>query len=257
VAVFDTAFHQTMPQHAYLYAVPMALYREHGVRRYGFHGTSHRFVAAEAAQMAGISLDNSAIVSAHLGNGASVAAILNGQSVDTSMGLTPLEGLVMGTRSGDIDPGLFGYLASALNTDVDGVTALLNKQSGLLGLSELSSDCRELEEAATNGHPGAIIAMEVFCYRLAKQIAAMVVALGRIDVLLFTGGIGENSPFVRANVLNKLAFLGFQLDDAANEAAFRGKAGRISRADSKAAVVVNTNEELMIALDTAALTQGN
>jgi acetate kinase len=257
VAVFDTAFHQTMPQHAYLYAVPMALYREHGVRRYGFHGTSHRFVAAEAAQMAGISLDNSAIVSAHLGNGASVAAILNGQSVDTSMGLTPLEGLVMGTRSGDIDPGLFGYLASALNTDVDGVTALLNKQSGLLGLSELSSDCRELEEAAANGHPGAIIAMEVFCYRLAKQIAAMVVALGRIDVLLFTGGIGENSPFVRANVLNKLAFLGFQLDDAANEAAFRGKAGRISRADSKAAVVVNTNEELMIALDTAALTQGN
>ncbi|MDC7717786.1 acetate kinase [Vogesella sp. DC21W] len=256
VAVFDTAFHQTMPQHAYLYAVPMALYREHGVRRYGFHGTSHRFVAAEAARMAGIPLENSAIVSAHLGNGASVAAILNGQSVDTSMGLTPLEGLVMGTRSGDIDPGLFGYLASALNTDVDGITALLNKQSGLLGLSELSSDCRELEEAAANGHPGAIIAMEVFCYRLAKQIAAMVVALGRIDVLLFTGGIGENSPFVRANVLNKLAFLGFSLDAAANDAAFRGKAGRISHADSTTALVINTNEELMIALDTAALTQG-
>ncbi|MEQ6290395.1 acetate kinase [Vogesella sp. GCM10023246] len=254
VAVFDTAFHQTMPQHAYLYAVPMALYREHGVRRYGFHGTSHRFVTAEAANMLGKPLADTAFVSAHLGNGASVAAVLGGNSVDTSMGLTPLEGLVMGTRSGDIDPGIFGYLATALDTDVQGVTDLLNKQSGLLGLSELSSDCRELEDAAAAGHTGAIIALEVFAYRLAKQIAAMTVALGRLDAVLFTGGIGENSPLLRGKVIKLLGFLGLTLDAAANAAACRGESGRITHADGTAALVVNTNEELMIALDTAALT---
>ncbi|MDC7707315.1 acetate kinase [Vogesella indigofera] len=253
VAVFDTAFHQSMPEQAYLYAVPMALYREHGVRRYGFHGTSHRYVTAEAAAMLGKPLAESAFVCAHLGNGASVAAVLNGKSVDTSMGLTPLEGLVMGTRCGDIDPGIFGYLAAELNTDIQGVTDILNKQSGLLGLSELSSDCRELEDAAAAGHTGAQIALEVFAYRLAKQIAAMTVALGRLDALLFTGGIGENSPLLRAKVIKLLGFLGLALDPAANDATFRGKAGRITRDGSTPALVINTNEELMIALDTAVL----
>ncbi|RKQ57230.1 acetate kinase [Vogesella indigofera] len=253
VAVFDTAFHQSMPEQAYLYAVPMALYREHGVRRYGFHGTSHRYVTAEAAAILGKPLAESAFVCAHLGNGASVAAVLNGKSVDTSMGLTPLEGLVMGTRCGDIDPGIFGYLATELNTDIQGVSDILNKQSGLLGLSELSSDCRELEDAAAAGHTGAQIALEVFAYRLAKQIASMTVALGRLDALLFTGGIGENSPLLRAKVIKLLGFLGLALDPAANDAAFRGKAGRITRAGSTPALVINTNEELMIALDTAAL----
>ena len=253
VAVFDTAFHQTMPEQAYLYAVPMALYRKHGVRRYGFHGTSHRYVTAEAAAMLGKPLAECAFVCAHLGNGASVAAVLNGKSVDTSMGLTPLEGLVMGTRSGDIDPGLFGYLAGALDMDVNQVTDLLNKQSGLLGLSELSSDCRELEDAAAAGHAGAQLALEVFAYRLAKQIAAMTVALGRLDALLFTGGIGENSPLLRGKVIKLLGFLGLELDAAANDAAFRGKAGRITRDGSTPALVINTNEELMIALDTATL----
>ena len=253
VAVFDTAFHQSMPEQAYLYAVPMALYREHGVRRYGFHGTSHRYVTAEAAAMLGKPLAESAFVCAHLGNGASVAAVLNGKSVDTSMGLTPLEGLVMGTRCGDIDPGIFGYLAAELNTDIQGVTDILNKQSGLLGLSELSSDCRELEDAAAAGHTGAQIALEVFAYRLSKQIAAMTVALGRLDALLFTGGIGENSPLLRAKVIKLLGFLGLALDPAANDATFRGKAGRITRDGSTPALVINTNEELMIALDTAVL----
>jgi len=254
VVVFDTAFHQTMPEHAYLYAVPMALYREHGVRRYGFHGTSHRYVSAEAAKVLGLLLDNSAIVVAHLGNGASAAAILNGKSVDTTMGLTPLEGLVMGTRSGDIDPGAHAYIGAQLGLDLDGVTDLLNKQSGLLGLSELSNDCREIEDAAAEGHAGALLALNVFCYRLAKQIAALTVSLGRLDAVVFTGGIGENSSIIRAKVIEQLGFLGLTLDAAANDAAIRGKAGRISGATGPAALVVNTNEELMIALDTAALT---
>ncbi|MDN0085703.1 acetate kinase [Crenobacter sp. SG2305] len=254
VVVFDTAFHQTMPEHAYLYAVPMALYREHGVRRYGFHGTSHRYVSAEAAKVLGLPLENSAIVVAHLGNGASAAAILNGKSVDTTMGLTPLEGLVMGTRSGDIDPGAHAYIGAQLGLDLDGVTDLLNKQSGLLGLSELSNDCREIEDAAAAGHKGALLALNVFCYRLAKQIAALTVSLSRLDAVVFTGGIGENSSIIRAKVIAQLGFLGLTLDAAANNAAIRGKAGKISGATGPSALVVNTNEELMIALDTAALT---
>jgi len=254
VVVFDTAFHQTMPEHAYLYAVPMALYREYGLRRYGFHGTSHRYVSAEAAKVLGLPLDNSAIVVAHLGNGASAAAILNGKSVDTTMGLTPLEGLVMGTRSGDIDPGAHAYIGAQLGLDLDGVTDLLNKQSGLLGLSELSNDCREIEDAAAEGHQGALLALNVFSYRLAKQIAALTVSLGRLDAVVFTGGIGENSSIIRAKVIEQLGFLGLTLDAAANDAAIRGKVGRISGASGPVALVVNTNEELMIALDTAALT---
>jgi acetate kinase len=249
VAVFDTAFHHNIPEHAHLYAIPKAISAAHQVRRYGFHGTSHRFVAAQAAQMLGKPLTELALISAHLGNGGSVAAILNGVSVDTSMGFTPLEGLIMGTRSGDIDAGLLPYLGKALNLDTTGVIDLLNKQSGLLGVSELSNDCRELEEAAANGHAGAILALEMYVYRLAKYIASYVVPLGRVDALIFTGGIGENSPFLRAKVLNLLAFLGFKLDDAANQAAFRGKSGNIS--SGVAALVINTDEEWLIAQDTA------
>ena len=253
VAVFDTAFHQTMPEHAYLYAVPMALYRDHGVRRYGFHGTSHRFVAAEAAQLLGRDLGQTALITAHLGNGASVAAVLNGHSLDTSMGLTPLEGLVMGTRSGDVDPGLLQFIADTENKTLAQVTDLLNKQSGLLGLSELSNDCRELQTAADAGHTGARVALAVFCYRLARHIAALTVALPRLDALVFTGGIGENAVKIRATVLGHLAVLGFTVDDTANAKCVGGQAGVITASTSRTALVVNTNEELLIARDTAAL----
>ncbi len=254
VAVFDTAFHQTMPEHAYTYAVPRKLYREFGLRRYGFHGTSYRFVAEEAARFLGKDINNLRLVVAHLGNGASVAAIKNGKSVDTSMGITPLEGLVMGTRSGDIDPSVYEFLADNLNLSVKEVTNLLNKQSGLLGISELSSDCRTIEEESLNGHEGALLALEIFSYRLAKYIASMAVATGGIDALAFTGGIGENSDIIRAKVLNYCAFLGFKLDEQGNLAARFGKAGAITTADSPVvSVVIPTNEELMIALDTARL----
>jgi acetate kinase len=251
--VFDTAFHQTMPEHAYLYAIPMSLYRDQRIRRYGFHGTSHHYVSQESARQLGIALESSCFISAHLGNGASACAIKNGKSVDTTMGLTPLDGLVMGTRCGDIDPSIFGFLASTLYMDIQAITDMLNKQSGLLGLSELSNDCRELLEAAKEGHLGAKMALEIFCYRLAKHIAALVVPLGRVDALLFTGGIGENSAWVRKRVMEQLGFLGFKLDSVANDAAVCGKGGLISQPGSTMALVVNTNEELMIAQDTAKL----
>ena len=250
VAVFDTAFHQTMPERAFRYAVPNDLYRQHGVRRYGFHGTSHAFVTAQAAKILGVPLERSAFISAHLGNGCSLAAVLNGRSVDCSMGLTPLEGLVMGTRSGDVDPGLHGFLSTQLGWSLEKITAVLNRESGLLGLSGLSNDCRELEAAAQNGHEGALLALEVFCYRLAKGIAAMSVALGKLDALIFTGGIGENSVFVRAKTLELLAVLGLHLDAPRNALAVAGKSGKISEDGRTVALVVPTNEELMIALET-------
>jgi len=253
VGVFDTSFHQTMPEHAYLYAVPMSLYRDHGVRRYGFHGTSYRYITSKAAALLGKPLEETAFVCAHLGNGASATAILGGKSVDTTMGLTPLEGSVMGTRSGDIDPGVIGYLGSELGLDVAGVMDILNKKSGLLGLSEISSDCRELQEAAAAGDKAAELALEIFSYRLAKHIAALTVGLGRLDALLLTGGIGENSAYVRAKVIKRLGFLGLTLDEEANKECTRGKAGRITVEGSVPALVINTDEELMIALDTATL----
>jgi acetate kinase len=253
VGVFDTSFHQTMPEHAYLYAVPMSLYREHGVRRYGFHGTSYRYITSKASALLGKPLEETAFVCAHLGNGASATAILGGKSVDTTMGLTPLEGSVMGTRSGDIDPGVIGYLGSELGLDVAGVMDILNKKSGLLGLSEISSDCRELQEAAAAGDKAAELALEIFSYRLAKHIAALTVGLGRLDALLLTGGIGENSAYVRAKVIKRLGFLGLTLDEEANKACTRGKAGPITVEGSVPALVINTDEELMIALDTATL----
>ena len=249
VAVFDTAFHQTIPATAFRYAVPESLYLEHGVRRYGFHGTSHQYVTRKAAQMLGLPLEQTRFVSAHLGNGCSITAVRGGQSVDTSMGFTPLEGLVMGTRSGDVDPGLHAYLAGKLGLTLDGVTDLLNKQSGLLGLSNLSNDCRTLEAAMRDGHAGAKLALEVFCYRLAKYVAAMGVPLGRLDALIFTGGIGENSSFVRATTLAHLEILGFKLDEALNQSTTRGASGPITQPGTLA-LVVPTNEEWMIATQT-------
>ena len=254
VAVFDTAFHQTMPEHAYMYAIPRKFYRELGVRRYGFHGTSYRFVAEEAANVLGADKNNLKLVIAHLGNGASITAVRNGKSMDTSMGLTPLEGLVMGTRSGDVDPSVFSFLADNLKLSTQQITDILNKESGLMGVSELSSDCRVIEEESLNGHEGAVLALEMFSYRLAKYVASMAVAAGGLDALVFTGGIGENSDIIREKVLNYCAFLGFSVDKEANTAARFGKAGVITAAGSKVkAVVIPTNEELMIAQDTARL----
>lgn len=253
VAVFDTAFHQSLPEHAFRYAVPEALYREHGVRRYGFHGTSHRFVSQRATEMSGLTYTDSSWLSAHLGNGCSTCAIVNGQSRDTSMGLTPLEGLVMGTRSGDVDPNLHGHLARTLGWSLERIDSLLNKESGLLGLSGLSNDMRSLEQARADGHVGATLAIEVFCYRLAKSLAAMSCALPRLDGLIFTGGIGENSPLIRSKTLAHLRLFNLALDETANAACIRGAAGPIHSPGSPRVLVVPTNEERQIALDTLAL----
>ncbi len=258
VAVFDTAFHQTLPRYAYLYALPYEYYTELGVRRYGFHGTSHRYVTQKAAQFLGKPYTDCALISAHLGNGCSAAAVLNGHSVDTTMGLTPLEGLVMGTRSGDVDPSLHSFLAGALGLSLSEITDILNKRSGMLGLSGLSNDLRTLEDAAAEGNERAIMAIDVFCYRLAKQIAGLAVGLsvglgGKIDALVFTGGIGENSPLVRSKTLGHLAVLGFQVDPVRNESLPRGAHGPINQPNSPAVLVIPTDEELMIAQDTATL----
>ena len=255
VAVFDTAFHQTMPPRAYLYPVPLEWLEQHAVRRYGFHGTSHRYVSQKAQQLLGFSPDEGCILTAHLGNGCSATAVKNGQSVDTTMGLTPLEGLVMGTRSGSVDPALVGHMSRATGLSADAVLELLNKKSGLLGLSGLSNDMRSLEEAAWQGHQRAQVALEVFCYVLAKQLAGLVVGLGHLDALVFTGGIGENSVLIREKVVQLLGFLGLQLDGEANARATRGHAGRITSSTQPQAMVVPTNEELMIAMDTATLVQ--
>jgi acetate kinase len=251
VAVFDTAFHQTMPPVAYTYPVPHAWLEEHGVRRYGFHGTSHRFVSRQALVQTGLPADDHALVIAHLGNGCSCAAVRNGRSVDTTMGLTPLEGVMMGTRSGSVDPAIIGFMAGVLKRPERAILDALNKESGLLGVSGLSNDMRALVGAAAQGHPRAQLAIELFCYVLAKAIASLVVPLGRLDALVFTGGIGENRDTVRAGVLGQLGFLGLTLDPALNEAHGRDHAGRITRGTRPQALVVATNEELMIARDTA------
>ncbi|MBX2996919.1 MAG: acetate kinase [Caldilineaceae bacterium] len=253
VAVFDTAFHQTLPEHAYLYALPYELYEQHGVRRYGFHGTSHRYVTRRAAQMLDRPDADLALISAHLGNGCSAAAVLNGRSVDTTMGLTPLEGLVMGTRSGDVDPSLHEFLSNQLGIGLADVTNLLNKKSGLLGLSGLNNDMRALEAASAAGDHRAQLAIDVFCYRLAKYLAALAVPLGRIDAMIFTGGIGENSALVRAKTLDHLAILGFRVDAERNAGHGRQSNGAITQDGSTLALVVPTNEEAMIAADTIEL----
>ena len=256
VGVFDTAFHQTMPPVAYTYPVPLEWLLQHGVRRYGFHGTSHRFVAREALRLAGLSADDHAIVTAHLGNGCSAAAIRNGKSVDTTMGLTPLEGLMMGTRSGSIDPAIIGHVADATGKSPKEVLDVLNKKSGLLGVSGLSNDMRTVEEAASNGNERAKLALDIFCYVLAKTIAALVVPLGRLDALVFTGGIGENSTTVREMTIARLGFLGLALDPAANASHGRAQRGRITIGTKPQALVVPTNEELMIAEDSAQIARG-
>jgi acetate kinase len=253
VAVFDTAFHQTLPRRAYLYAVPYNLYKEHAIRRYGFHGTSHRFVTERAASLLGKATSECAFVSVHLGNGCSACAVLAGKSVDTTMGLTPLEGLVMGTRSGDIDPGLHAHLKDQLGWTLDHITDVLNSHSGLLGLSGLSNDMRELIDAGAAGNERARLAIEVFCYRLAKAIAALFVSLGRLGTVIFTGGIGENAPSIRARVVQQLAVFGFELDPERNQAHGASSNGRITRDGDRIAMVVPTDEELMIARETLAV----
>lgn len=251
VAVFDTAFHQTMPPHAFRYAVPEEWYTRHGVRRYGFHGTSHRFVSQQAATLLGRPVSELRLVTAHLGNGCSATAVHDGISIDTTMGLTPLDGLVMGTRSGDVDPGLIAYLAERTGMGLDPLTQALNTESGLLGLSGLSNDMRTVVAAAVDGNERARLALDVFAHRLSKAIAGLVVGLGRLDALVFTGGIGENSPVVRSMVLSRLGFLGLTEDPQANARHGRDTAGRISVAGPVVALVVPTDEELTIARDTA------
>ena len=253
VAVFDTSFHQTMPARAYRYAVPTSWYTDHGFRRYGAHGTSFRYVSRRAAELLERPLGDTNLIAAHLGNGCSAAAILGGVSVDTTMGLTPLAGLVMGTRSGDVDPSVFSYLARQTGLTIDAITDALNRESGLLGLSGLSNDMRTVTDAATAGNTDALLAVEVFCYRLAREISSLVVPLGRLDALVFTGGIGENSAIVRSKVLALLAFLGLEENIIANAAHGRDHHGRVSLMGSPVALVVPTNEELVIAQDTAAL----
>ncbi|WP_017937270.1 acetate kinase [Zestomonas thermotolerans] len=250
VAVFDTAFHQTLPEHAFRYALPDALYREHGVRRYGFHGTSHHYVSQRAAELAGLPVEDSCWLSAHLGNGCSTCAIVNGRSRDTSMGLTPLEGVVMGTRSGDVDPNLHSHLARTLGWPLEQTERMLNHESGLLGLSGLSNDMRTLQQAHDQGHPGAILAIEVFCYRLAKSLAALSCALPRLDGLIFTGGIGENSPLIRSKTLAHLRLFDLALDEAANARCVNGVGGAIHAPGHPRVLVVPTNEERQIALET-------
>lgn len=257
-AVFDTAFHQTLPPHAYLYALPYQWYRRYRVRRYGFHGTSHRYVAYRYRKLRGLGRDQTNIITLHLGNGCSAAAIRGGDSVDTSMGMTPLEGLVMGTRSGDIDPAIIDFVGAKEGLSAQEVDSVLNKQSGLLGISGLTNDMRELlDEQRESGDRRAGLAVDIFCYRVRKYVGAYLAALGGADALVFTGGIGENSAEVRARVCEGLGWMGVELDPAANEATTARREGLISRAGSRLAVyVIPTDEELLIARDTVRLIRG-
>ena len=254
VGVFDTSFHQTIPKHAFMYAVPYELYEQHRVRRYGFHGTSHRYVAERATALLGRAPEQTNLITAHLGNGASITAIAGGRSVDTSMGLTPLEGLVMGTRCGDIDPALVAYLERVKGLSISEIDALLNKKSGVLGLSGVSNDLRSCLEAEASGNARAALALDVYAYRIKKYIGAYTAVLGRVDALVFTAGVGENSAALRARILGGLAPLGYALDLAKNSGSPRGAEFDISAEGSPSRIfVVPTNEELMIARDTYVL----
>mgnify|MGYP005993610391 CR=1 FL=1 len=266
IAVFDTAFHQSMPAKAFMYAIDSDLYKTNRIRRYGFHGTSHYYVLTQTAQRLNKSLDTTSVITAHLGNGCSVTAIENGQSVDTSMGMTPLEGLVMGTRSGDIDPGVIIHLMNHLQYSAKDIDQLLNKQSGLLGLSQTSNDCRKLEEMivnqdnefSTEQQQSATLALEVFCYRVAKYIGAYSAALSHLDALVFTGGIGENSSYIRGNIVRQLSILGFQIDSDKNIATRFGASGEIQNEQARAPIyVIPTNEEWVIATDAAKIAKGD
>ena len=249
VGVFDTAFHQTMPDYAYLYAVPYELYEKYGVRRYGFHGTSHRYVSQRVCEYLGIKAEGLRLITCHIGNGGSIAAIKDGKCIDTTMGLTPLEGLMMGTRSGDIDAGAVTFIMEKEGLTTTGVSNLLNKKSGVLGISGVSSDMRELEAAVAEGNPKAILAENMYFYRIKKYIGAYAAALGGVDVILFTGGVGENQASCRAGVCEGLEFMGVKIDAEKNKV--RGEEAIISSDDSKVKVVViPTDEELLIASDT-------
>ena len=253
IAVFDTSFHQTMPAKAFRYPLPDRFYKEKQLRRYGMHGTSYRFVHQQAVECLGMKQDEGSFVIAHLGNGASAAAVLNGKSVDTTMGLTPLEGLMMGTRCGSIDPNIFSFLKQTYGYNLEEITKILNSESGLLGLSNITNDCRDIEEAVEAGDDQAKLTMDVFCYVAAKQLAGMAVALDKIDALVFTGGIGENSAFVRKKILQELAVFNFAEDERRNMECRFGKEGLITTDQSTKAIVIGTNEELMIAMDSAML----
>ncbi|MGN1240354.1 MAG: acetate/propionate family kinase, partial [Paludibacteraceae bacterium] len=251
VAVFDTAFHQTMPDYAYMYALPYELYEKYAIRRYGFHGTSHRYVSARVCEFLGVNAAEKKVVTAHIGNGGSCAAVLNGKSVDTSMGLTPVEGLVMGTRAGDLDLGAATYIMDKEGLTTAEFNNLVNKKSGLLGVSGVSSDARDIDAAIKAGNHRANLAREMFIYRVKKYVGAYAAAMNGIDILVFTGGIGENDAFIRAEIVKGLSFLGVTLDEEANNC--RGVERVISTPDSKVTVcVIPTDEELMIASDTEA-----
>ena len=253
VGVFDTAFHQTMPMEAYMYGLPYEYYEKYKVRKYGFHGTSHSFVSKRMAEILGKPVEDLKIIVCHLGGGASVCAVKGGKSVDTSMGLSPLEGLIMGTRSGDIDPSAMEFICKKENLDIDGIMEVLNKKSGVQGLSGVSSDFRDLQAGAAEGNERCAMAVDVFCYRVLKYIGAYVAAMNGVDAIVFTAGLGENDEIVRRKIVSRLGYLGIKLNDEVNNAN-RGKEVEISTADSKVPVwVVPTNEELAIARETVAL----
>ena len=253
VGVFDTAFHQTMPDYAYMYAVPYELYEKYGIRRYGFHGTSHRYVSARAAEFLGLDYNKIKIITCHIGNGGSLAAVNCGKCQDTTMGLTPLEGIMMGTRSGDVDGGAITYLQKKLNLDADGMSNFLNKKSGVAGVSGVGSDMRDLENAAAAGNERAILAQQMYDYKIKKYVGAFAAAMEGVDVIVFTAGVGENQTSMRANVCRGLEFMGVKINEELN-ATIRGKEALISTPDSRVKVVViPTDEELMIASDTMEL----
>ena len=251
VAVFDTSFHQTIPDYAYMYGIPYSLYKKYKIRRYGFHGTSHRFVAHSACQALNVTIEDKKIITCHLGNGASIAAISGGNSVDTSMGFTPVEGLIMGTRAGDLDLGVLTFIMDKEEIDQQTANTLVNKHSGMLGISGVSSDMREIENEAWNkGNERALLALKMFEYRVTKYIGAYAAAMNGVDILIFTGGIGENGPEIREAICQNLQFLGVDFDQTKNDN-LRGKLAVISQESSKVTVmVVPTNEELVIAEDT-------
>lgn len=250
VGVFDTAFHQTMEPKAYMYGIPYVLYKKYGIRRYGFHGTSHRYVSKRACDVVGMDYDKAKVICCHLGNGASIAAVDKGKSVDTTMGFTPLEGLIMGTRAGDLDVGAATFIMEKEEIGMKTLNTLLNKHSGMLGLTGISSDMREIREASLNGNEKALEALDIYCYKIKKYIGSYIAAMGGADIVLFTGGIGEYATYVREKVCADMEFLGIELDADKNNAAY-GDEGVISKEGSKVKVmVVPTDEELMIALDT-------
>lgn len=250
VGVFDTAFHQTMPDYAYMYGLPYSLYEKYGIRRYGFHGTSHRYVSERVCDFLGVPYEEQRIITAHIGNGGSITAIKDGKSIDTSMGMTPVEGLMMGTRSGDIDPGVISYIMEKENMGTKGISTLLNKFSGMLGVSGVSSDMREIETAINSGNERAIMAMKTYCYRIKKYIGQYAAVLGGVDILVFTGGVGENQAITRRMACENMEYMGIELDSELNEKT-QGVEAIISKEGSKVKVVIiPTDEEFTIAKDT-------